>query len=96
MIANAIFVASLFWLAMAMYVMSELAFLAPHRELVSHVYGSRIAFFAALLFVNLFAVAYWVNRKLFLKDTGQKLAHIEKQLRTGSTISEDLSDHLDE
>ena len=35
-------------------------------------------------------------RKLFLKDTGRKLAHVEKQVRSGSSISEELSRRLKE
>jgi hypothetical protein len=33
---------------------------------------------------------------LFLKDTGRKLAHVEKQLHTGDTIIRDLSERLAE
>jgi hypothetical protein len=44
--------------------------------------------------VNLFAFFYAVNRRLFLKDTGRKLAHVEKQLLTPDTIVRDLSDRL--
>jgi hypothetical protein len=45
---------------------------------------------------NLTAAFYSIGRRLFLKDTGQKLAHIEKQLRTDDTISEELSHRLKE
>jgi hypothetical protein len=31
-----------------------------------------------------------------LKDTGRKLAHLEKQLRTGESLSEELSRRLEE
>jgi hypothetical protein len=31
-----------------------------------------------------------------LKDTGRKLAHLEKQLRSGAGISEELTRRLDE
>ena len=34
MIANSIFVASIVWLASAMYLLSELSFLAPYRDLI--------------------------------------------------------------
>jgi hypothetical protein len=44
--------------------------------------------------VNLFALCYLVSRTLFLKDTGRKLAHVEKQLRTGQPIVRDLSERL--
>jgi len=43
-----------------------------------------------------FAGVYVAARKLFLKDTVRKLAHIEKQLRTGGSISEELSRRLSE
>jgi len=46
--------------------------------------------------LNLFAAFYLICRKLFLKDTGEKLAHLEKQLRSGGTISEELSRRLKE
>ena len=46
------------------------------------------------MFVNLFALFYSINRRLFLKDTGRKLAHVEKQLLTPDTIAHDLSDRL--
>ena len=47
------------------------------------------AFLAAMVF-------YLTGRALFLKDTGRKLAHVEKQLRTGDTIVRDLSERLAE
>ena len=94
MIANAVFVSSILFLAMAMWLLSELTFLAPYRELILHKYGSEIAFFSVVVFMNLFAITYLLNRKLFLKDTGRKLAHIEKQIRTGSSISDELSSQL--
>lgn len=95
MIANAVFVSSLLCLAVMMYALSEVTFLAPYRSVILHAYGGQIALFCGLLFVNLFALVYLLNRSLFLKDTGQKLAHIEKQIRTGSTISEELSSQLE-
>ena len=47
-----------------------------------------------VLFLNLFAVFYLAARGLFLKETGRKLAHVEKQLHTGDTIVRDLSERL--
>ena len=51
-------------------------------------YGTLILPFAAVFFINIFAALYFGVRKLLLKETGRKVAHIEKQLRTGKTISE--------
>jgi hypothetical protein len=96
MIASSIFVASIVWLAAAMYLLAELSFLAPYRDLILSRYGAAMLSFGGLFFINLTALAYTVNRKFFLKDTGMKLAHVEKQLRTGSTISAELTDRLAE
>jgi hypothetical protein len=96
MIANSVFVASIVWLAVAMYVLSELSFLAPYRDLILARYLAPIVSFCCVLFVNIAAVTYTINRKMFLKDTGRKLAHVEKQLRTGSSISAELTDQLSE
>jgi hypothetical protein len=96
MIANSVFVASIVWLAVAMYLLSELSFLAPYRDLILHRYGWQLLSFGGVLFVNIAAITYMINRKIFLKDTGRKLAHIEKQLRTGSSISAELTDRLSE
>lgn len=96
MIANSIFVASIVWLAVAMYLLAELSFLAQYRDFILNRYNSPILAFGVLLFLNLTALAYMINRKIFLKDTGMKLAHVEKQLRTGSTISAELTDRLEE
>jgi hypothetical protein len=39
-----------------------------------------------VLFLNVFAVLFLCGRRLFLSDTGRKLAHVEKQLRTGDAV----------
>jgi hypothetical protein len=41
-------------------------------------------------------MSYLFTRKLFLKETGQKLAHLEKQLRTDSSVSEELSGRIED
>jgi hypothetical protein len=91
MIANAFFIATLLVMAVGLYLMGEFRFLIPYRELLWERYAGTIGLYAAALFVNLFAAVYLVGRKLFLKDTGRKLAHLEKQLHTGVSLSEELS-----
>ena len=44
--------------------------------------------------LGLFALFYAISRRLFLKDTGRKLAHVDRQLRTADTIAQDLSERL--
>ena len=94
MIANAIFATSVCFLAIGLFLMGECRFLIPYRLLLWEQYATSIAIFAAAVFVNLFAAFYLVFRKVFLKDTGQKLAHLEKQLQSGGTISAELSERL--
>ena len=96
MMKDALFVTTLLFLALGIGVLEECTFLIPYRRLLIHNYAGAIGLFAAILFLNLFAAIYMIGRKLFLKDTGRKLAHIEKQLRTGASISDELSERLDE
>jgi uncharacterized membrane protein YciS (DUF1049 family) len=96
MIGNALFITTVVLLALAILLLQECRFLIPFRHLLLAKYASDLAVFAAALFLNVFAACYLICRKLFLKDTGRKLAHVEKQLRSGSSISEELSRRLKE
>jgi len=94
MIANALIVTSVLCLALAFWVMQETTFLIPYRHLLFQKYGESLLLFGGVLFLNLFAGIYAAWRRLFLKETGRKLAHLEKQLRTGTSVSEELSELL--
>jgi hypothetical protein len=96
MIPNIFFATTIIFLAIGFLLLQECEFLIPYRSLLVSKYGRAIALFAGLLFFNLFALMYLVVRKLFLKETGRKLAHIEKQIRSGESISEELSRRLSE
>lgn len=96
MISNALLATTVIFVALAFWLLQQLAFLSPYRRLIFEKYGEPVLLFAGLLFLNLFAAVYLVCRKVFLKDTGRKLAHLDKQLRTGETISEELSRRLEE
>jgi hypothetical protein len=93
-VANAFFVTTILCLALFLFLLQECAFLIPYRDLLIGKYGLPILLFASALFFNIFAGVYVITRKLFLKDTGRKLAHLEKQLHTGESISEELSRRL--
>jgi len=95
-IANVLFATTILFIALLFFLVQECAFLIPFRTLLIEKYGSQVALYAAAVFFNVFAGVYVAARKLFLKDTGRKLAHIEKQLRTGESISEELSRRLSE
>jgi hypothetical protein len=96
MIANAIFVTTILFLALGLFLMQECTFLIPYRRLLWERWGDTFVWFGAAFFLNLFAAVYMTCRKLFLKDTGRKLAHLEKQLRTDESLSEELSRRLQE
>ena len=96
MIASAVFVTTLIFLAIGIFLLQECQFLIPYRHVLFIKYGGVIARFAAALFLNLLAGVYMVCRTFFLKDTGRKLAHLEKQLRTGDPLASELSRRLDD
>ena len=96
MITNVFFAATILFLAVLLFLLQECSFLIPYRTLLIEKYVGTIALFAAALFLNVFARMYVAVRKLLLKDTGRKLAHIEKQLRTGASISDELIQRLSE
>ena len=96
MIGNALLATTVIFLALGFFLMQECQFLIPYRRLLVVKYGGAIGLFAAALFLNLFTAVYLLCRKVFLKDTGRKLSHLEKQVRSGATISEELSRRLKE
>ena len=96
MIANSAFLAAMVVMLTAFFVAGQLSFLAPYKTLILHQYVSVIVVALAVVFLNLFALFYLTARGLFLKETGRKLAHVERQLRTGDTIVRDLSERLAE
>ena len=96
MIANVFFGTTILFMAAGFFLLDECRFLIPYRSLLLQRYGATILLFAAVLFINIYAALYFGVRKLLLKETGRKLAHVEKQLRTGQSISEDLTEQLKE
>jgi hypothetical protein len=95
MIANALLATTVIMLALALWLLDVCDFLIPYRHALLHDYLGPILAFTAALYVNLFAAIYAITRRLFLKDTGRKLAHVEKQLRTDATVVADLKEHLE-
>jgi Na+/phosphate symporter len=85
MIANSLLVAIALVLALSFWLMGELKFLIPYKAVLLHEYGNAILIYIAVLFVNLFSATLALIRKFFLKDTGRKLSHLDKQLHLGET-----------
>ena len=96
MFKNALFATVVVFIAIVFYLMDELRFLIPYRDAILERHGRDIALFSVVLFLNLLAGFFVLTRRLLLKDTGQKLAHLEKQLRGRESISEELSRRIAE
>jgi len=96
MVTNVFFATTILFMAAGFFLLDQCRFLIPYRSLLLQRYGATILLFAALLFINIYAAIYFGVRKLLLKETGRKLAHVEKQLRTGQSISEELTERLKE
>jgi hypothetical protein len=94
MLKNSVFAAVVGVLGFGLWLIQTLDVLIPYKRLIVAHWLWALAWYFGLLFVNLIALVYYVNRAVFLKDTGRKLAHLEKQLRTGSSLSEELSERL--
>ena len=94
MIANSACLAAMVVLVLGVLLLGAVDFLAPYRGVILERHLWVLVGSAVLVFVNLFALCYLAARSLLLKDTGRKLAHVEKQLHTGDTIVRDLSARL--
>ena len=85
MIANTLFAATGLMLALVFALAGQLRFLVPYRVLLLHQYGTTFFICAAVLFLNLTALLFTLGRRFFLKDTGRKLAHFDRELNAGRT-----------
>ncbi|MBS1852777.1 MAG: hypothetical protein JST79_17880 [Acidobacteria bacterium] len=85
MIANALFAAAVVALAVLFFLADKLRFLVPYRFLIAQHYLPPILISIAVLFVNLTAAFFALGRRFFLKDTGSKLAHFDRELNAGRT-----------
>jgi hypothetical protein len=94
MIANSAFLAAMILILLLFWVMGQLEFLAPYKHAILPRYLWVIVGSVVVLFLNLFALFYAATRRLFLKETGRKLAHVERQLQTPDTVVRDLSERL--
>jgi hypothetical protein len=85
MIANTLILTIALLLALGFWLMGELKFLIPYRHILVHQYGGTLLGCAAVLFTNVFAAVYALQRKFFLKDTGRKLTHVDNQVASGQS-----------
>jgi hypothetical protein len=85
MVANALLITVAVMLAIGFTLMGELKFFIPFKLVIWRAYSTYILAFVGVLFANVFAAAFALNRKFFLKDTGRKLAHLDKQFNVGQS-----------
>lgn len=83
MIANTLLLTIAVLLAYGFWLMAQLKFMASYKEVIFHAYGGVLLIAAAVLFLNVFAAFLAINRRFFLKDTGRKLSHLDKQFNVG-------------
>ena len=83
MIANTVLATIAILLALGFWLLGELKFLIPYRHILIHQYGGVILLWIAVLFANVYAGVYAIQRKFFLKDTGRKLSHVDNQALAG-------------
>ena len=83
MIANALLLTIAILLAYGFWLLDQLKFMARYKSVLFQAYGSTILIFLTVLFVNVFALALRIGRHFFLKNTGRKLSHLDKQFTVG-------------
>ena len=95
MFANAVFVATLIFLALIVWLSGELRFLTQWRGLLVHHYLGAIIAYCVLLFANILGAAIWIERKFFLRDTGRKLKHLDQEIHSGhNELSEEITEQF--
>ena len=90
MIANTAFLAAVTLFLLLAWLAGEVSFLAPYKVALFHMHGPLVLGGTLLVFLNLCAVYYGLARWLFLRDTGRKLAHVDRQLIAGEGVHEDV------
>lgn len=94
MIQNALAGAIVVYAVIAGVLLKECVFLAPFRWALWAEFGAWITGFSLVLILNLFAGFYLLFRKVALNNTGDKLSHLEKQLRGSTSVSEELTERI--
>ena len=90
MIANTAFLALITVFLLTGWLAGELSFLAPYKGVLFARHGWVIGGTVLVAFFNLSAFYYHVARWLFLRDTGSKLLHLDRQLGTADAALKDL------
>ena len=90
MIKNTAFLAALSVFLLASWLAGELSFLAPYKTALFRLHGLQIVSVIVLVFLHLSAAFYGLARWLFVRDTGRKLMHVDRQLIASDGVHQDL------
>jgi hypothetical protein len=93
MIANSAFLAAVSLFLVTAWLAGELVFLAPYKATLFRHHGWLMGGLALVVFFNLCALYYSVARWLFLRDSGRKLLHLDRQLGTADAALDDFGPH---
>jgi hypothetical protein len=96
MVTNSAVLAALLLILAVFWIAAETTYLAPYKRALFRDHAIDIAIVLLVLFVNLFALFYGFARLLFLKDTGVKLHHLDRQLTTRDTVLTDLTRRIED
>jgi len=89
-INNTAFLAAMTVVVLTGWLAGELSFLAPYKMALFRYHGLRILTGLVLVFVHLCALFYGLARWLFLRDTGRKLMHVDRELIASDGVHQDL------
>jgi hypothetical protein len=92
MMANAALLAALTTFLVAGWLAGELTFLVPYKTAIFRNYGPHLGLAGLLVFLNLSGAFYMLGRWLFLRESGRKLTHVDRQLDSASAIHQDFRD----
>jgi hypothetical protein len=83
LIPNALLFTIVVLLGYGFWLLDQLTFMARYKAVLFHAYGGTILAFVAVLSANLFGLALTLGRRFFLKNTGRKLSHLDRQFNVG-------------
>jgi hypothetical protein len=85
MIANAMLATIAILLAYGFWLLDQLKFMASYKSVLLRSYGPTLLGAFLVLFANVFGAVLLLQRKFFLKDTGRKLSHLDRQFQLRQT-----------
>jgi hypothetical protein len=94
MIKNTAFLAALTTFLLVAWVAGEVSYLATYKRALFVFYGWVVGAGVLLTFLNACALYYGLARWLFLRETGRKLLHLDRQLSSSDAVLDDLRRQL--